>query len=381
MKIFVFKENVKNERRIAIVPESVKRLIAAGNKVFIEQGAGIFANASDAVYAEAGAEIFADRRLIDADVGTFVSINRPSDEVLKSFKRDPIVVSLLRPLDEPQRLRTFIDQNLTAFSLEMIPRTTKAQSMDVLSSMATIAGYKAVLFAADNLPKICPMLTTAAGTVPPAKFLIIGAGVAGLQAIATARRLGAMVEAFDIRAAAGEAVRSLGAKFLELGIDAEGEGGYAKQIGEVEMELVRQLIEKHAETADCIITTALVPGMKAPFLITKKAVEAMKQGSLIMDLAGQNGGNCELTKFGETIEHQGVRIFAPENLVSEVSVHASQLFSRNVTAFLNHISKNGELNLDFEDEIINGSCIVHQGEIRNERVRNLFEKAKAAAIA
>lgn len=380
MKIFVFKENAKNERRVALVPESVKRLIAAGNKVFIEQGAGIFANASDAVYVEAGAEIFADRRLIDADVGTFVSINRPSDEVLKSFKRDSVIISMLRPLDEPQRLKTFVDQNLTAFSLEMIPRTTKAQAMDVLSSMATIAGYKAVLFAADNLPKICPMLTTAAGTVPPAKFLIIGAGVAGLQAIATARRLGAMVEAFDIRAAAGEAVRSLGAKFLELGIDAEGEGGYAKQIGEAEMELARQLIEKHAESADCIITTALVPGMKAPFLISRKAVEVMKQGSLIIDLAGQNGGNCELTEFGETVEHQGVRIFSPENLVSEVSVHASQLFSRNVIAFLNHISKDGELNLDFEDEIISGSCIVHQGEIRNERVRNLFEKAKAAAI-
>lgn len=381
MRIFIFKENAKNEQRVALLPESVKRLISGGNEVLIEQGAGIFANASDADYVEAGAKVFTDRRLIGTDVGTFVSISRPSAEVLQNLKPGSSVVSMLRPLDEPNELKAFLDNQLTAFSLEMIPRTTKAQSMDVLSSMATIAGYKAVLFAADNLPKICPMLTTAAGTVPPAKFLIIGAGVAGLQAIATARRLGAMVEAFDIRAAAGEAVRSLGAKFLELGIDAEGEGGYAKQIGEAEMELARQLIENHAESADCIITTALVPGMKAPLLITKKAVEAMKRGSLIVDLAGQNGGNCELTKFGETIEHQGVRIFAPENLVSEVSVHASQLFSRNVTAFLNHISTDGVINLDFADEIIGGSCIVHHGEIRNERVRNLIEKAKATAIA
>lgn len=381
MKIFVFKENAKNERRVALVPESVKRLVSVGNEIFIEQGAGIFANALDADYVEAGAKIFTDRRLISTDVGTFVSINRPSAEVLKGLKPESLVISMLRPLDEPNELKAFLDNQLTAFSLEMIPRTTKAQAMDVLSSMATIAGYKAVLFAADNLPKICPMLTTAAGTVPPAKFLIIGAGVAGLQAIATARRLGGTVEAFDIRAAAGEAVRSLGAKFLELGIDAEGEGGYAKQIGEAEMEQARQLIEKQAESADCIITTALVPGMKAPLLVTKKAVEAMKNGSLIIDLAGQNGGNCELTNFGETVEYQGVRIFAPENLVSEVAVHASQLFSRNVTAFLNHISKDGELNLNFEDEIISGSCIIYQGEIRNEKVKNLLEKVTTTAVA
>lgn len=381
MKIFVLKETAKNEKRVALVPESVRRLVDAGNEIFIEQGAGIFASANDNEYRKAGAKIFTGGRESGEIDGLILSVSRPPAEVISRLKEGSTIVSLLRPLDEPEKLNPFIERRLNVFSLEMIPRTTKAQAMDVLSSMATIAGYKAVLLAADNLPKICPMLTTAAGSVPPAKFLIIGAGVAGLQAIATARRLGAMVEAFDIRAAAGEAVRSLGAKFLELEIDAEGEGGYAKQIGEAEMKQARELIEKQAESADCIITTALVPGMKAPLLVTKKAVEAMKEGSVVIDLAGQNGGNCEMTRLGETVEHRGVRIFAPENLVSEVAVHASQLFSRNITAFLNHISKNSELDLNFDDEIISGSCIVHQGEIRHERVRNLFEKVKATAAA
>lgn len=382
MKIFVLRENAESERRVALVPESVKRLVADGHDVFMEQGAGIFANASDNDYSNAGAKIFTGgRKSGDLKGVVILSISRPPAEVLSNLKEGSTVVSLLRPLDEPKELKTFVDNRLTAFSLEMIPRTTKAQAMDVLSSMATIAGYKAVLLAADNLPKICPMLTTAAGTVPPAKFLIIGAGVAGLQAICNARRLGAMVEAFDIRAAAGEAVRSLGAKFLELGIDAEGEGGYAKQIGEAEMKRACELIEKQAESVDCIITTALVPGVTAPLLVTKKAVEAMKSGSIIVDLAGQNGGNCALTNFGETVDHQGTKIFSPSNLPSQVPVHASQLFSRNVTAFLNHISKDGELNLNFEDEIISESCIIHQGEIRNEKVRSKFEKAAATAVA
>ncbi len=272
-------------------------------------------------------------------------------------------------------MQEFIENNLTAISLEMIPRTTRAQAMDVLSSMATIAGYKAVLLATEKLPRMLPMMTTAAGTIPPARVLIVGAGVAGLQAIATARRLGAVVEGFDIRAAAGEAVRSLGAKFLELeNVNAEGEGGYAKQVGEDIMESARQLLTKAAANADCIITTAQIPGSRAPVLITQEAVEAMKSGSVIVDLAGANGGNCELSTPNEIVNHNGVFIYAPTNLAATIPVHASQLFSRNVTAFCNLLAKDGELNLDFSDDILNGSCVVHQGEIRNERIKEIFKE-------
>ena len=370
MHIVTLKESATGEKRVALMPDSVKKLVASGNEVWLETDAGIFANAQNADYEEAGAKVSAklDKILKNAEV--LVSINRPSDEILSKLKKGAIVVSLLRPLDEPEKLKAFIDNDLTAVSLEMIPRTTKAQAMDVLSSMATIVGYKAVLLAADKLPKIFPMLTTAAGTVPPSKVLVIGAGVAGLQAIATARRLGAVVEGFDIRAAAGEAVRSLGARFLELeNVDAEGEGGYAKEVTEDVLNQSRELLKNAAKTSDCIITTAQVPGKKSPLLITKEAIEAMKSGSVIIDLAGQNGGNCELTKADEVIEHKGVKIFAPTNLASEVAVHASQLFSRNVTAFLNLLIQDGKLNLDFSDDILSGSCIVHNGEIRNERIK------------
>jgi NAD(P) transhydrogenase subunit alpha len=243
--------------------------------------------------------------------------------------------------------------------------------------MATIAGYKAVLLAIEKLPRMLPMMTTAAGTIPPARVLVVGAGVAGLQAIATARRLGAVVEGFDIRAAAGEAVRSLGAKFLELeNVNAEGEGGYAKEVGEDVMEKARELLTQAAASADCIITTAQVPGRRAPILITKEAVEAMKRGSAIVDLAGANGGNCELSAPDEIVNHRGVYIYAPTNLAAAIPVHASQLFSRNVAALCNLLAKDGALNLDFDDDILSGCCIVHQGEIRNERVKANYELRK-----
>lgn len=376
MQIAALKESVEtSEKRVALMPESVKKLVASGNEVWIQTNAGIFADAETADYEEAGAKVSANFDEIIANAEVLVAVNRPSDEMLAKLKKGTIVVSLLRPLDEPEKLNSFIDNDLTAVSLEMIPRSTKAQAMDVLSSMATIAGYKAVLLAAEKLPKIFPMMTTAAGTVPPSKVLVIGAGVAGLQAIATARRLGAVVEGFDIRAAAGEAVRSLGARFLELeNVDAEGEGGYAKEVGEEVLEKSRELLKNAAKTSDCIITTAQVPGKKSPLLITTQAVEEMKSGSVIVDLAGQNGGNCELTKADEIVEHKGVKIYAPTNLASEVAVHASQLFSRNVTAFLSLLIQDGKLNLDFSDEILSASCVVHNGEIRNERIKSLLGK-------
>ncbi|MEP6923263.1 MAG: Re/Si-specific NAD(P)(+) transhydrogenase subunit alpha [Pyrinomonadaceae bacterium] len=374
MQIAALKESSADEFRVALVPESIKKLVAAGNKVFVETGAGEAAGANDSEYEQAGAVVLAVQEELLAKADVLLAINRPADQVLSQLKNGAIVVALLRPLDEPEKLQAFIDHNLTAISLEMIPRTTRAQAMDVLSSMATIAGYKAVLLATERLPRMFPMLTTAAGTIPPAKVLIIGAGVAGLQAIATARRLGAVVEGFDIRAAAGEAVRSLGAKFLELeSVNAEGEGGYAKEIGEDVMEKARELLSKAAATTDCIITTAQVPGRRAPLLITKEAVETMKHGSVIIDLAGANGGNCELSKSNEIVNHHGVFIYAPTNLAATIPVHASQLFSRNVTAVCNLLAKEGVLNLDFSDDILNGSCIVHQGEIRNERIKELSQ--------
>ncbi|HLM00692.1 MAG TPA: Re/Si-specific NAD(P)(+) transhydrogenase subunit alpha [Pyrinomonadaceae bacterium] len=372
MQIVVLKESAADEMRVALVPESVKKLVAAGNEVSVETGAGLSAGASDADYRQAGAKVSANREELPPQADVLLAVNRPADEVLAKLKTGAIVIALLRPLDEPEKLQAFIDKNLTAISLEMVPRTTRAQAMDVLSSMATIAGYKAVLLATEKLPRMFPMLTTAAGTIPPARVLVVGAGVAGLQAIATARRLGAVVEGFDIRAAAGEAVRSLGAKFLELeNINAEGEGGYAKEVGADVMEKARELLTRAAANADCIITTAQVPGRRAPLLITRAAVEAMKRGSAIVDLAGANGGNCELSAPNETVNHDGVLIYAPTNLPATIPVHASQLFSRNVTALCNLLAKNGALNLDFADDILSGCCIVHQGEIRSERIRQI----------
>ncbi len=381
MQIVVLKESLAGENRVAIVPESVKKLVASGNEVVVESGAGLSAGASDADYEQAGAIVSAtSEELSKADV--LLAINRPDERILSKLKKGAMVVALLHPLDEPEKLREFIKNDLTAVSLEMIPRTTRAQAMDVLSSMATIAGYKSVLLATEKLPRMFPMLTTAAGTIPPAKVLVVGAGVAGLQAIATARRLGAVVEGFDIRAAAGEAVRSLGAKFLELeNINAEGEGGYAKEVGEDVMNNARQLLTKTAANTDCIITTAQIPGKRAPVLITREAVETMKRGSVIVDLAGANGGNCELSKADEIVSHNGVFIYAPTNLAAAIPVHASQLFSRNITAFCHLLAKDGGMNLDFSDDILNGSCIVHQGVVRHERIKEMITTMKDEATS
>lgn len=373
MKISVLRE--QKDKRVCLIPDTVKKLVAIGNDVFVESGAGVSANFSDAEFISSGAKISSDRAEILSTTEILTAVNLPEKNTLGKLKKDAIVIALMRPLDESINLKPILEQELTAISLEMIPRTTRAQAMDVLSSMATIVGYKSVLFSAEKMPKMFPMMTTAAGTIPPAKVLVIGAGVAGLQAIATARRLGAIVEAFDIRAAAGEAVRSLGAKFIEIdNINAETESGYAKEISETEMQKARDLIEKHAETSDCIISSAQVPGKISPLLITRKAVEKMKKGAIIVDLAGQTGGNCELSKFGEEVEHNGVKIFSPNDFASEISVHSSQLFSRNVFNLLELLLRNGELNLDLEDEILNKSCIVHQGRIRNEDIKKLFEE-------
>ena len=281
------------------------------------------------------------------------------------------MLSFLRPLDEPQELVPALEHGLTTFSMELVPRITRAQAMDALSSMATVAGYKAVLLGADRIPRMFPLLMTAAGTVPPARVLVLGAGVAGLQAIATARRLGAVVEAYDVRAAAGEQVRSLGATFLEVdlgGIQTEDKGGYAVELSEEALKRGRDLVAEHAKTADVIITTAQVPGRRAPLLMDEAAVNGMKRGSIVIDLAGATGGNVTGSKPDETVERDGITIMSPTNLPATVPVHASQLYSRNVTSFLNLLIKDGELHLDMNDDVVGPSCVTHEGKWMNQRV-------------
>ncbi|HKP11780.1 MAG TPA: NAD(P) transhydrogenase subunit alpha [Blastocatellia bacterium] len=371
MRVVVVKESQAGESRVALVPESVKKLVALKAAVGVESGAGRDAGASDESYKAAGAAVSADRAALLASADVLASVNAPPAEAVNQMKPGAVVIGFLRPLDEPHLMLPFVERGLTAFAMELVPRTTRAQMMDALSSMATIVGYKAVLMAAERLPRMFPMLTTAAGTVPPARVLVLGAGVAGLQAIATARRLGAVVEGFDIRAAAGEAVKSLGAAFLELdlsGMQTEDAGGYAKEITEEAMDRARALIAKAAATADVIVTSAQVPGRRAPLLVTDAAVAAMKRGSVIVDLAASTGGNCAATRPGEDVVREGVTVLAPLNLAATVAVHASQLYSRNVTAFLSPMIKDGALAIDMGDDIVGPSCVAYDGRAVNTRV-------------
>ena len=371
MRIAVLRETQPGEARVALVPESVKKLVALKAEVSVESGAGADAGASDEDYRGAGAEVTRGRDALLSTADVLAAVNRPAAEDIARMKRGAALVGFLRPLDVPEELRPLAAQGLTSFAMELVPRITRAQAMDALSSMATVAGYKAVLVAAGELPRMFPLLMTAAGTVPPARVLVLGAGVAGLQAIATARRLGAVVEAYDVRAAAGEQVRSLGAKFLEVdlgGIETEDKGGYAKELTPEALERGRRLIAEHARTADVIVTTAQVPGRPAPLLVTAEAVAGMRRGSVIVDLAGASGGNCAASRPGETTDANGVRVMCPLNLPATVPVHASQLYSRNVTAFLNLVVKDGRLDIDLEDDVVGPSCVTHAGEFVNERV-------------
>ena len=379
MNIVVLRENAPGELRVALMPDSVKKIVALKVSVAVESGAGLRAARTDDDYRQAGAEISTDRDALLAAADVLVTVNRPSDDVLAALKKGAVVLGFLRPLDEPQALTPAIDNGLTTFAMELVPRITRAQAMDALSSMATVAGYKAVILGASNIPRMFPLLMTAAGTVPPARVLVLGAGVAGLQAIATARRLGAVVEGYDVRAAAGEQVRSLGATFLEVdlgGIKTEDAGGYAVELSEEALQRGRDLIAEHAKTADVVITIAQVPGRRAPLLVTEEAVNGMKRGSVIIDLAGATGGNCALSKADEVVERAGVTIFAPTNLPATVPVHASQLYSRNVTAFLSLLIKDGELNIDMNDDVVGPSCVTHAGQVVNSRVASVFGQPK-----
>jgi len=371
MKIAVLREDLPGEARVALMPDSVKKLLGSGATVSVESLAGLAAARSDADYAGAGAEISTDRNAMLTEADVLVTVNRPSTDVFAALKPGAVVLGFLRPLDEPQLLEPALTRGLTTFAMELVPRITRAQSMDALSSMATVAGYKAVVLAAASIPRMFPLLMTAAGTVPPARVLVLGAGVAGLQAIATARRLGGVVEAYDVRAAAGEQVRSLGATFLEVdlgGLKTEDAGGYAVELSEEALKRGRDLIAEHAKTADVVITTAQVPGRRAPLLLTEEAVNGMRRGAIIIDLAGATGGNCALSKADEVVERASVTIMAPTNLPASVPVHASQLYSRNVTAFLSLLIKDGELNIDLNDDVVGPSCVTHAGQFVNSRV-------------
>jgi NAD(P) transhydrogenase subunit alpha len=376
--VVILKEARQDESRVALMPDAVKALTAKGFSVAIESSAGLQSGASDEEYQSAGASISGNRAELLATADVVPVVNALPSEDQEKLKKGSVMIGFLRALDEPTALNAAIQRGATLFSMELVPRITRAQSMDALSSMATVTGYKAVIVAADHLPKLFPLLMTAAGTIPPAKVLVLGAGVAGLQAIATARRLGAVVEAYDVRAAAGEQIKSLGAKFIEVdlgGLQTEDKGGYAKELSPEALELGRQAIAKAAKISDVVITTAQVPGRRAPLMIPAAAVEDMRPGSIIFDLAAPAGGNCEVTKPGETILYHGVTIFGPTNLAAEMPVHASMLYSRNVSNFLQLILKNNELTIDRADEIIAGSCVAFGGEIVNERVAAAAKQA------
>jgi H+-translocating NAD(P) transhydrogenase subunit alpha len=364
--IGVPREAAAKERRVALVPETVSKFAKSGIGVRVQRGAGIAATFADELYEAAGATFADDAASLAAAAGVLVSVRRPSDDVLGGLRAGSVVVGFLNPLGDPAYVRRLADANLTALAMEMIPRITRAQSMDALSSQSNIAGYKAVLLAAAQLAKFFPMLTTAAGTIAPAKVLVLGAGVAGLQAIATARRLGAVVSGYDVRAVVKEQVQSLGATFLEfdLGADAEGAGGYAKELTSEQQERQRAWMVEQIGANDVVITTALVPGRRAPVLISEAAVAAMKRGSVIVDLAAEAGGNCALTNPGETVtSSNGVIVVGAMNLPSTMPADASRLYSRNVYALLSPWIKDGALNIDPNDEVAKGAVVARDGRV------------------
>jgi NAD(P) transhydrogenase subunit alpha len=368
MVIGVPRETVQGERRVALVPETVAKLVKAGSTVVVERGAGSAASFLDAAYEEAGATLANDAAEVYGKAELIVKVQRPSAAELALARPGQTLIALLAPLGDPASVEAYAARKINALSMDALPRITRAQAMDVLSSQANIGGYKAVLIAAELLPRFFPMLTTAAGTIPPAKILILGAGVAGLQAIATARRLGGVVTAFDTRSVVKEQVQSLGATFLELdlGVEGEGAGGYAKALTPEQERKQQELLAESIAAQDVVITTAAVPGRRAPLLIIEAAVRGMKPGSVIVDLAAETGGNCELTKPGETIVVHDVTIVGNTNLPSTMPYHASQLYSRNVNALLQLLIKDGALDLNMSDEIIKGTTLVRDGTIVHE---------------
>jgi H+-translocating NAD(P) transhydrogenase subunit alpha len=381
MIIAVPKETFSGERRVALVPASVPALAKAGARVEIEAGAGAAAGYTDDAYRAAGAEVVADRRQLFQSADVLLQVrglgaNPQSGAADLELLRDThVIVAPVDPLGNPQAVAQLAERGVTLFAMELIPRITRAQSMDVLSSMATIAGYKAVLVAANHLPKMFPMLMTAAGTITPAKVLVIGAGVAGLQAIATSKRMGAVVYGYDVRPAVKEQVESLGAKFVEMELEtagAEGSGGYARELSDEFYRKQRELMARTVAASDVCITTAAIPGKPSPRVITADAARGMAPGSVIVDLAAERGGNCELTKADETVVENGVMILGPTNLPSEVPTHASQMLAKNLTNFLRLITRDNKFHLNLDDEVVRGTLAAYRGEVVSPQVRELL---------
>jgi NAD(P) transhydrogenase subunit alpha len=379
MRIGVPKETAAGEHRVALVPEVVSKLQAKGLDVVVQADAGADAMLTDAAFTAAGAKIATDAAEVwQSDI--VVTIAPPDAEAIRGLGAGSILIGFLAPLTSPQTTRALADAKATAFAMEAIPRISRAQAMDALSSQSNVAGYRAALLGAEEMGRFYPMLMTAAGTIPPAKVLVLGVGVAGLQAIATAKRLGARTSGYDVRPEVAEQVESLGAQWLDLGIEASGEGGYARELNEDERARQQQALTDAIKGFDVVITTALVPGRPAPRLVTAEAVEGMKPGSVIIDLAGEAGGNCELTEPGRTVVRHDVKIVSPLNLPATMAEHASQLFARNVQALLElFVGENGALQLDFDDEIVKGACIVRDGEIVHPGAKAAVDAAAGGA--
>jgi len=370
--VAVVRENVAGERRVALTPEVAKKLKSRGAQIVLEAGVGASAYFADASYADA--ELSADARSVLARADVLLKVQPPSLDEIAALKEGAVVIGHLQPHLAPERTKALRDRKITAFAMELLPRTTRAQAMDVLSSQAAVSGYKAVLIAAEAAPKFFPMLTTAAGTIRPSKVLIVGAGVAGLQAIATARRLGAQVEGFDVRPETKEQIESLGAKFLDLGVSAAGSGGYARELTQEERDKQQQALADHLKGIDVVVTTAAVPGRRAPRIISAAMVAGMKPGSVIVDIAAETGGNVEITEAGKTVvSANGVSVIGTTNLPASAPVHASEMYARNLYNFLELSLKDGALTLDWTDELIAKTCITHAGEIKHEATKALVE--------
>ncbi|RMG28278.1 MAG: Re/Si-specific NAD(P)(+) transhydrogenase subunit alpha [Gammaproteobacteria bacterium] len=371
LKLAVVKETQPHERRVALDPATAKRFRQLGCAVALEHDAGRGAHYVDEDYVDV--EFLADRDRLLAEADVLLKVQPPTVEEIEKLREGAVVIGFLQPHRDPERIAALRDRKITSFAMELIPRISRAQSMDALSSQAAVAGYKAGLLAANLSSRFFPMLTTAAGTIRPAQVLVIGAGVAGLQAIATAKRLGAIVEGYDVRAATREQVESLGARFVDVGVSAEGEGGYARELTEEEKRHQQEVLAKHVVAADAVITTAAIPGRPAPKIITREMVENMKVGSVIVDLAAEGGGNCEVSQPGQQVEYGPAIVYAPLNVPSMLPVHASEMYARNLYNFLSPMIQEGRLALDWEDEVIHRSVLTHEGEIRFAPARALVE--------
>ncbi|MFI5286500.1 MAG: Re/Si-specific NAD(P)(+) transhydrogenase subunit alpha [Candidatus Dormibacteria bacterium] len=380
MRIIAPTETAPGETRVALVPRSVTQLVSTGATVAIQAGAGTAAGITDDAYREVGAEVVADRAALLDGADIAVVVRRPDVETAGHLKRGSILVGVLEPAGDPSLVRVLVDGGITSFRLEAMPRISRAQDMDVLSSMATLAGYHAAVMAAYRLPRIFPLMMTAAGTITPARALILGAGVAGLQAIATCRRLGAVVEAFDVRPAVRDQVESLGARFVETGVESDTQqdtGGYARELEADAQARQAQVLAEHVKEADVVISTAQIPNRKAPVLVTADMVATMRTGSVIVDLAAPGGGNCELTRPDEEVMSGGVLILGPTNLPAAIPGQASQLYSHNATRFLTQLIKDGQVHLDFDDVVISQTCITHDGKPMGEQIEALLQGSTA----